>query len=109
MGLFTPKWMSNDPTKARKAVEKITDPEKLAEVAVNAKLQDVVRKAIECIHDEAVLAEITLGDADSFAVRRALERVAHPDLLKKIADEAEQDWVRVSALTRLAKQNKAQT
>ena len=39
MGLFTPKWMSDDQSKALKAVEKITDPRKLAEVAVNADVE----------------------------------------------------------------------
>ena len=46
MGLFDPKWMSKDMSKALKAVEKITDPQKLAEVAINAKDQTVVSKAI---------------------------------------------------------------
>ena len=46
MGLFTPKWMSNDLAKALHAVEKITDSQKLAEVAVNAKLQQVAGKVI---------------------------------------------------------------
>ena len=55
MGLFTPKWMSDDRSKALKAVEKITDPQKLAVVAVNAKDQFVVGKAIERIQEEAVL------------------------------------------------------
>ena len=105
MGLFTPKWMSDDRSKALKAVEKITDPRKLAEVAVNAKDQVVVSNAIERIHEEAVLAGIALGDAGSFAVEKALGRVMHPDLLKQIADEAEQDWVRVAALSRLSKRN----
>ncbi len=104
MGLFTPKWMSDDTSKALRAVERITDPHKLAEVAVNAKQQLVVGKAIERIHDESVLAGIALGDADFFAVCKALECVTNPDLLKQIADEAEQDWIRVAALNRLAKQ-----
>ena len=73
MGLFTPKWMSNDLSKALKAVEKITDPQKLAEVAVNAKLQQVTGKAVECIHDESVLAGIALGDANDFPIEKALE------------------------------------
>ncbi len=107
MGFFSPKWMSNDKSKALKAVEKITDPKKLAEVAVNAKLQIVVQEATERIHDEAVLAGIALGDAGFFAVGKALERVTHPDLLKQIADEAEQDWVRMAALKRLADQNQS--
>ena len=106
MGLFTPKWMSNDLAKALHAVEKITDSQKLAEVAVNAKLQQVAGKAIERIQDESVLAGIALGDAGFFAVEKSLERVFHPDLLKQIADEAEMNWVRVAALSRLTKQNR---
>ena len=106
MGLFTPKWMSNDLAKALRAVEKITDSQKLAEVAVNAKLQQVAGKAIERIQDESVLAGIALGDAGFFAVEKSLERVFHPDLLKQIADEAEMNWVRVAALSRLTKQNR---
>ena len=39
--------MSDNRAKALKAVEKITDPRKLAEVAVNAKDQVVVSNAIE--------------------------------------------------------------
>ena len=105
MGLFTPKWMSDDQAKALKAVEKITDPRKLAEVAVNAKDQVVVSTAIERIHDEAALAGIALGDAGNFPIEKALERVTNADLLKQIADEAEKDWVRIAALTRLKKKN----
>ena len=93
MGLFTPKWMSNDLAKALHAVEKITDSQKLAEVAVNAKLQQVAGKAIERIQDESVLAGIALGDAGFFAVEKSLERVFHPDLLKQIADEAEMNFL----------------
>ncbi len=104
MGLFTPKWMSKDTTKALKAVEKINDPQKLAEVAVNAKNQFVVSKAIERIHEEAVLAGIALGNADVIPISKALERVTHADLLKQIADEAEKNWVRISALSLLTKQ-----
>ena len=105
MGLFTPKWMSDDQSKALKAVEKITDPRKLAEVAVNAKDQVVVSNAIERIHDEVVLAGITLGNANTYPIEKALERVTNSDLLKQIADEAEKDWVRVAALSRLSKRN----
>lgn len=105
MRLFTPKWMSDDRSKALKAVEKITDPQKLAEVAVNAKDQLVVSKAIERIQEEAVLAGIVLGEATIFPIRKAFERVTNPDLLKKIADEAKMNWVRIAALSRLAKQN----
>ncbi len=107
MGLFAPKWMSDDRSKALKAVEKITDPRKLAEVAVNAKDQAVVGKAIERIHEEAVLAGIALGDAGSFAVEKALARVTKTDLLKQVADEAEQDWERIAALSRLARRNQS--
>ncbi len=105
MGLFDPKWMSKDMSKALKAVEKITDPRKLAEVAVNAKDPFVVRKAIERINEEAVLAGIAMGDAGDICIEKVLERVTHPDLLKQIADEAEKDWVRVAALSRLKKRN----
>ncbi len=105
MGLFDPKWMSNDWTKALKAVEKISNPQRLAEVAVNAKNQFVVSKAVERIHEETILAGIALGDANDFPIIKALERVTHPDLLKQIADEAEKDWVRVAALSKLTKQN----
>ena len=74
-------------------------------MAVNAKDQVVVSTAIERIHDEAALAGIALGDAGNFPIEKALERVTYADLLKQIADEAEKDWVRVAALTRLKKQN----
>ena len=101
MGLFTPKWMSDDSSKALKAVEKITNPKKLAEVAVNAKKDYVVSKAIERIDEEVVLAGIALGNARDFAIMKALRRITHPDLLKQIADEAEKNWVRIAALSRL--------
>ncbi len=104
MGLFTPKWMSNDQSKALKAVEKITDPQKLAEVAVNTKDQVVASKAIERIHEEEILAGIALGDGGVIPIKKALERVTNPDLLKQIADEAEFNWVRISAISLLIKQ-----
>ena len=92
-------------SKALKAVEKITDPQKLAEVAVNVKDPFVANKAIERIQEEAVLAGIAMGDAGDYLIEKALERVTHADLLTQIADEAEKDWVRVAALSRLSKQN----
>ena len=98
MGLFDPKWMSDDRSKALKAVEKITDPQKLAKVAVNAKDEVVVSNAIERINEETILAGIALGNAGNFSIEKALERVTHADLLKQIADEAEKDWVRIAAL-----------
>ncbi|MBQ9515826.1 MAG: hypothetical protein IJR57_06930 [Ruminococcus sp.] len=96
---------SDNRAKALKAVEKITDPQKLAEVAVNAKNHDVVSKAIERIHEEAVLAGIALGNANYYSIKKALERVTHADLLMQIADEAENNWVRISALSILTKHN----
>ena len=80
MGLFAPKWMSKDMSKALKAVEKITDPQKLAEVAVNVKDPFVANKAIERIQEEAVLAGIAMGDAGDYLIEKALERVTHTDL-----------------------------
>ena len=51
MGLFKPLWMSMNIEKAIKAVEKMTDKNKLTEVAENAPLEAVRKKAKDIIGD----------------------------------------------------------
>lgn len=104
MGLFTPKWMSDGQSKALKAVEKITDPRKLAEVAVNAKDPFVVRKAIERMDDGNLLAILRGHSADStmyVLCREAIQNLSPTALAEVALDPKLDGWLRSEAIKRI--------
>ena len=64
MGLFSPIWMTKkyqDQKKAIEAVRKISDPDKLYKIAVNAPLDEVGTAAVEGIRDEALLGQLAMS------------------------------------------------
>ena len=71
MGLFQPKWMTNDFNKrieAKNAVAKISDPLKLKDIALRAPLDDIKFEAARRISDQNILKEIVLS-VESFEVK----------------------------------------
>ena len=92
MGLFKPAWMASDYSKHEKAiaaVKKITDPDKLFEIAMTAPLRVVRQAALERISDERTVARILLEN-DQLDVREsALKRVSDPAVLKTAAMSSE--------------------
>ena len=88
MGLFKPAWMASSYPKHEKAVaagKKITDPEKLFEIAMTAPLSVVRQAAIEGISDQQALARILRENDNAEVTQSALERVTDPALLKDAA------------------------
>ena len=101
MGLFTPMWMKEfygvsentrkKRAKAKAAVEKMSDPAKLKEVALLAPDEEVAEVACGRIEDDESLAEIAMRAKNSRASRSAAYGIKDQALLRKVALEADSD------------------
>lgn len=95
MGLFKPFWMkeTNDSAKLRKinaGVRKISNQNKLYEIATTAYHGSVKTTAVECITDEALLAKLALGSPGSVG-EAAVKRIKNKNLMYDIALRSK-DW-----------------
>ena len=93
MGLFKPIWMTDNPKKLDKAIAavgKITDPNKLYEIATTAPFAATRIRATERISDQKMLYQIALTKEAKYSdvQRGAIERITDQELLKKLANEA---------------------
>ena len=89
MGLFTPKWMTEDRNKqivALNAVSKVTNENVLKRIALEAPLPDVRVAAVYQMKDPALLREIAFSD-DKYVSRAAINNITEPNALKEIACE----------------------
>lgn len=93
MGLFGPIWMTKDNRKvdkAIKAVEKITDQEKLKEIAVDAFIAKIADTAFSKIEVDSILYEFARPHSIGASHQsRALERIKDKAILKKIMAETD--------------------
>ena len=89
MGLFTPKWMTDDRNKqivALNAVNKVTNENVLKRIALEAPLPDVRVAAVYQMKDPALLREMAFFD-DKYVSRAAINNITEPNVLKEIACE----------------------
>ncbi|MBO4886698.1 MAG: hypothetical protein J5589_00095 [Firmicutes bacterium] len=96
MGLFKPFWMkeTNDSIKLRKiiaGVRRISNQNKLYEIATKAYHGSVKTAAVECITDEAMLAKLALASPGSVG-KAAVQRIKDTDLVYDIALRS-RDWM----------------
>jgi hypothetical protein len=90
MGLFTPAWKSKNDEKALRAVEMITDQNKLYRIAKEADNRKVCQVAIEKLNDQSLLADIAkninprLGEA---AVKKLTSQSVLADVAKNAKDK----------------------
>lgn len=93
MGFFDPIWMTNNYKKidkARAAIRKINDNQKLTEIAIKAPLQLVALEAIQMIDDEETLFEFAKKDGLTnekypLEIRTlARERIQNQTMLEKL-------------------------
>ncbi len=92
MGLFDPIWMTRDCKKIDKAVQavhRISDPEKLYEIAVTAPRNEITVAAVEAIRDEELLYRVALSAKNENAREFAAEHISDQSLLTKLALEAD--------------------
>ncbi|MDR2804185.1 MAG: hypothetical protein LBB85_00870 [Dysgonamonadaceae bacterium] len=68
-------------------VEKLDDPELLAEIAINARDGEVRRLAVKNLIYQDVLAEIAQKDTEGYVRREAVAKLTDQHLLTKIAKE----------------------
>jgi hypothetical protein len=83
------------------AVEKITEPRVLAEIALEDTDCRVRLKAVEKSTDQVVLAKVAVTDADVDVRRAAVRRLTDQGALGRIATEDTNQWVRGDALKNL--------
>ena len=107
--LFKPAWQSKDVLKATKAVERITDEEKLKMIAKNTKNGAALFSAVEKITDEAFLKEIALNDSlNSWSLgsrMKAIEKINDEVFLQKIILEDSNSNLRIAAVRKLTGQD----
>ncbi|MBO4339530.1 MAG: hypothetical protein J5877_06405 [Clostridia bacterium] len=89
MGFFRPAWMSdkfNDEKKARDEISKITDNNKLYEIALKAPRESVKSAAIFRITDENVLASLYFEPVifNSYVADIVLGEIRDKDIIKQI-------------------------
>lgn len=58
MGLFKPGWMSKNEAKAKRAVERLTDPNDLMRVALESPWREAQLAAVACLDDDAALLAV---------------------------------------------------
>jgi len=105
MGLFKPAWKSKDWTKAVKAIEKVTDKNKLARIAVEAPTSDARVAAISKINDQTVLTNIAKNDENEWVRETAVEKLTDQIVLAYVAkNEEETSKVRSVAIKKLTDQ-----
>lgn len=107
MGFFDPIWMTknyNKIDKARAAIRKINDNQKLTEIAMKAPLQLVALEAIQMMNDEETLFEFAKTDGLSnekypLAIRTlARERIEDQTLLEKLISSIDYEDVDANML-----------
>ena len=87
MGIFTPKWKTNDRSKQIKAVEavrKVTNEKELRRIALEAPLPDVRMIAVYQMKDPALLKEMALC-GDKYVSWAAIDNITDQNTLKEIA------------------------
>lgn len=127
---FKPAWMSENTDKAKKAVDLITDQEKLAQIVMEAphygvreaalaKIESqsllakfaksdgglIAEKAAARVTDNAVLKELILDPAVRYAVRGiATQAVTDQELLEEIARTGPEHSLKLGAILKLTNQ-----
>ena len=95
MGLFKPIWMTADwgkKDKAIQAVRKITNPDKLFEIANQAPQDKVAIEAVEAIHDPLMLFKLATQAKSEAVQRAAVKALENQPLLARIALEGGNKW-----------------
>jgi len=94
MGIFSPKWKTDDRRKLDKAIEavqKIKDSRELQEIALNAGLAEVKREAIKRIADPNILKEIAIS-GKPFECSEAIAGIKDPAILKELVFRKNQTY-----------------
>ncbi|MDR1676696.1 MAG: hypothetical protein LBR86_09550 [Tannerella sp.] len=98
MGLFIPAWKSKNAEKALRAVEKMTDPEKLARIAKEAKRRDTCMAAVEKLTDQTALVDVAKHAGKWFVREAAVKKVTDQTVLADIAKNDGDSYVRKAAI-----------
>ena len=105
MGLFKPIWMkANKPEKAIAAIEAMSNPSELKDVALHAPNPEVAKAACRRIDDDGALAEIAMGTQSRLVAGLAVSRIKDQRTLKRIALEASDSNAQEDALSKLRDQ-----
>jgi uncharacterized protein YkvS len=102
MRLFRPAWNSKNPDSAVKAVAKIKDEAKLARIAKEAWCWQACVAAVERITNPVLLADVARNDKGYSDVRKAaVERLTDQSVLVDVARNDKCFFVRLAAVERL--------
>ena len=103
MGLFKPAWMSDNKSKALKAVEKETSQAVLIKIINSAQSKDIRRTAIRKCTDQPVLAGIAATEKDYWLRREAVMNLTDQAVLLQIAkNRNEHDDIRITAAQKIS-------
>lgn len=103
MGLYVPKWKTNDRKKLNKvlkSVEKVTDQKTLKEIALQAHFREIRLAALDRISDQEILKE--LGTTfDPLICGAAMEKIEDEALIKEIVVRGSCPYVLVEAVKKI--------
>ena len=87
MGIFKPAWMSENESKALKAVSKLMDEATLAIVWKEARNRTVREAAVEKLTDQEVLAEVAKKDGNLYilAISKLTDNKLLADIIKSVS------------------------
>ena len=101
MRLFRPAWDSGNVKRATRAIDKITDPAKLARIAKTARSESARKTAVEKITDQSVLADVAKNDEDWHVREDVVKRLTDQYEFADIAKTATDKDIRRKAVDRL--------
>ncbi|MDR0819303.1 MAG: hypothetical protein LBN43_07010 [Oscillospiraceae bacterium] len=84
MGLFKPKWLSNNDEKVSKAINEMNSQTKLARVARQARQYWAREQALNKLTDQKILADIAKNGEDAAIRVQAAEKLIDQSLAQKI-------------------------
>jgi len=104
MGLFGPAWQSENPRKAIKAINKLTDQNTLSIAAQEAASWNARLAAFDRLTDQQIIEGIIMSNANPFIRMPAVERLTDQRIISSIAKNDKDGAVRLSAVKILTDQ-----
>jgi len=108
MGLFKPAWQSKNIEKARRAVERMTDQQKLKLVVSEAKFPEIQALAVNKIayyHTQQTFVDIATSNYDVIVCMAALNKLTLENHFSSVAESRSHLEVCMAALNKLTLEN----
>jgi len=108
MGLFKPAWASKNWDKAVKAVEKLSDQNKLARAVREAESWKARKTAAEKLTDQKILSDLAISSDDISILEIVVEKLTDQEILAHVVKHEKYDSIRLVAAEKLTDQSLVQ-